>query len=297
MQVFNAPPTLPYYTKPGPMTTPGQQGALLRDLPAGVAGLAEVLHGLIIHEHIAGLYGVTLSDEYRASVHVRRAEDLLGLIHARDNRSLGVPREPSARLPGNCRHFTVLMVTMLRAQGVPARARCGFGGYFGNGLFEDHWVCEYWNSSEQQWKLVDAQIDARQLEIFTVDFDLTDVPRDRFLIAGDAWARCRAGAADPSAFGLSLIKESGLWWIAANLMRDAAALCNIELLPWDVWGVMPGPDAEIGADELVLFDQLAGLTKMADGAFDLLQQVCADDERLMVPPAVRNSLRNREEPI
>jgi len=297
MQVFNSPPTLPYYTKPGPMTTPGRHGALLKDLPADVAGLAGVLHGLIIHEHIAGLYGVTLSGEDRASVHVRRAEDLLGLIHARDSRSLAVAREPSARLPGNCRHFTVLMVAMLRAQGVPARARCGFGGYFGNGLFEDHWVCEYWISSEQRWKLVDAQIDARQLEIFAVDFDLTDVPRDRLLIAGDAWAKCRAGAADPSAFGLSLIKESGLWWIAANLMRDAAALCNIELLPWDVWGVMPGPDAEIGADELVLFDQLAGCTKMADGAFELLQQVCTDDERLRVPPAVRNSLRNCEEPL
>lgn len=297
MQVFNSPPTLPYYAKPGPMTTPGRHAALLHDLPADVAGLAEVLHGLIIHEHLAGLYGVALSDEDRASVHVRRTEDLLGLIHAGDGRSLCVAREPSARLPGNCRHFTVLMVAMLRAQGVPARARCGFGCYFGNGLFEDHWVCEYWNSSEQQWKLVDAQIDATQLEIFAVDFDLTNVPRDRFLIAGEAWARCREGAADPSAFGLSVVKESGLWWIAANLMRDAAALGNIELLPWDVWGVMPGPDAEIGTEELVLFDQLAGYTKMADGAFDLLQQLRADDNRLAIPPTVRNALRNREEPL
>ncbi|HEX7996342.1 MAG TPA: transglutaminase-like domain-containing protein [Streptosporangiaceae bacterium] len=297
MPVFNSPPTLPYYTKPGPMTTPGEHGTLLQDLPADVAGLADILHGLIIHEHIAGLYGVTLSDEDRASVHVRRAEDLLGLIHASDSRSLGIAREPSARLPGNCRHFTVLMVTMLRAQGVPARARCGFGCYFGNGLFEDHWVCEYWHSSEQQWKLVDAQIDARQLEIFAVDFDLTDVPRDRFLIAGDAWAKCREGAADPAAFGLSVLEESGMWWIAANLMRDAAALGNVELLPWDIWGVMPGPLTEIGADELVLFDQLAGYTKMADGAFDLLQHLCADDDRLTVPPTVRNALRNREEPL
>ncbi|MGN6680953.1 MAG: hypothetical protein ACTHKL_24590, partial [Streptosporangiaceae bacterium] len=117
------------------------------------------------------------------------------------------------------------------------------------------------------------------------------------LIAGDAWAKCREGAADPSVFGLSLIKESGMWWIAANLMRDAAALGNTELLPWDSWGAMPAPYEEIGADELMLFDRLAGYTQKPDEAFDLLRQTCADDERLTVPAAVVNSLRKREEPL
>ena len=297
MQIFNTPPTLPYYTEPGPMTSPGRHAALLGDLPHEVAGLADVLHGLVIHEHLAELYGVTLTDDDRASVHVRPVEDLLGLIIAKDGRPLAEPRDPGRRLAGNCRHFSVLLAAMLRAQGLPARARCGFGGYFGNGLFEDHWVCEYWDASVQAWKLADAQIDARQREIFAVDFDLTDVPRDRFLIAGDAWAKCREGAADPAAFGLSLIRESGMWWIAGNLMRDAAALGNIELLPWDCWGVMPAPDADIGAGENVLFDQLAGYTRFPDAAFDLLQQLCAGDDRLRVPLAVRNALRGRDEPV
>lgn len=52
------------------------------------------------------------------------------------------PRAPEQRVAGNCRHFSVLAVSMFRAQGVPARARCGFGGYFGTNTFEDHRVCE-----------------------------------------------------------------------------------------------------------------------------------------------------------
>ncbi|HEX5190600.1 MAG TPA: transglutaminase-like domain-containing protein [Streptosporangiaceae bacterium] len=123
MQVFNTPPTLPYYSQAGPMTSPGRHAALLSDQPRDVAGLSAVLHGLIIHEHLAGLYGVSLSDEDRASVHVRRTEELLGLITGRDASPLTEPRQPSARLAGNCRHFTVLLVAMLRAQGIPARAR------------------------------------------------------------------------------------------------------------------------------------------------------------------------------
>ena len=297
MQVFNEPPTLSFYSQPGMMTEPGGHASLFEDLPGDLAALAAVAQGLIIHEHLASAYGVTLSDANLATVHVRRVADLLERIVATDSRPLTQARAPAARLAGNCRHFTVLMVAMLRAQGTPARARCGFGGYFGTGTFEDHWVCEYWNKFWQRWMLVDAQIDERQRRLFPIDFDLTDVPRDRFLIAGDAWLRCREGAGDPARFGLSQLGQGGDWWIAGNLLRDAAALGNVEVLPWDCWGAMPAPGATIGDDDLVLFDWVARYTQLADGAFDNLQRLRAEDERLRVPPVVRNALRNTDEAL
>jgi hypothetical protein len=48
--------------------------------------------------------------------------------------------------------------------------------------------------------LADAQIDDVQLQLFDVRFDLIDVPRDQFLVAGDAWRLCRDGDADWSPF-------------------------------------------------------------------------------------------------
>jgi hypothetical protein len=292
----NDSPTLPYYTAPSAITAPGRYAALLDGLPHDVAGLAAVVQGLVIHEHIAPAYGVTLTDEDRATVHIRRVEQLLERIVTRDSRPLEVSRPAAERIAGNCRHFTVLAVAILRAHGTPARARCGFGGYFQDGLFEDHWVGEYWNAEQKRWILVDAQLDDRQRDMFPIDFDPTDVPRDRFLIAGDAWARCRAGLADPQAFGLSALKEAGYWWIAGNLMRDAAALGNIELLPWDCWGAMPAPDEQIDDDRATLFDRLAALTATPDTSFTELQQL-GQDERLRVPAAVYNALRDREETI
>src|ERR1700677_4061021 len=240
--------TREFYTEPAAMTSPGRHAALLEELPDDPAALAGVLHGLVVHEHMAGAYGVTLSDADRRTVHVRRTGDLVAEIVARDPRPLGVARPPTGRLPGTCRPFTVLMAAMLRAKGTPARARCGFGGYFGNGWFEDHWVCEYWHAGQQRWQLIDAQIDDVQRGWFPIDFDLTDVPRDQFLVGGEAWRRIRSGAADPGKFGLSLMKEAGDWWIAANLMRDGAALLNVQLLPWDCWGAMPRPDVPIDDD-------------------------------------------------
>src|SRR5215831_8318675 len=92
-----------HYLEPAVMTAPGACQPLLANLPRGVAALAEVTHGLLIHEHIAGSYGVTLTGERRASVHVRPVAALLGQMMAQDSRPLTVAREPVARLPGNCR--------------------------------------------------------------------------------------------------------------------------------------------------------------------------------------------------
>jgi Transglutaminase-like superfamily len=288
--------TRAFYVRPAAMTSAGPHASLLRALPGDPGALAGVLHGLVIHEHMVGGYGVTLSDADRWPVHVRRAADLFGEIVARDPGPLDEARPPAGRMPGNCRHFTVLAAAMLRAHGTPARARCGFGGYFGNGWFEDHWVTEYWHSERQRWQLIDAQIDEIQLGWFDVDFDLTDVPRDRFLVAGEAWRRVRAGEADPGKFGLSFMKEAGDWWIAANLMRDGAALLNLELLPWDCWGAMPTPADAIGDDLAGLFDRLAAVTLAPDENLAELRRLYAD-ERLRVPAVVRSAARGGWEPL
>jgi hypothetical protein len=94
-----------------------------------------------------------------------------------------------------------------------------------------------------------------------LDFDPLDVPADRFVIAGDAWAQCRAGQADPSKFGIFKGDLRGLWFIAGNLVHDVAALNKMEMLQWDVWGAMPPPNVPLRDDQLAFFDRLAALTR------------------------------------
>jgi len=277
-----------FFATAGPMT--GDLDGVLAGLPADVAGLAAVGHGLMIHEHMAGVYGVSYDEADRETVHLRPIPRLLERVLAVSSAPLTTSRPPEQRVAGNCRQFTVLMVAALRASGVPARARCGFGGYFTPGFYEDHWVCEYWTGD--RWRLADPQIDEKQLGMFPIDFDVTDVPRDAFLTGGDAWQRYRRGELPEDAFGLSVTKESGAWWIAGNLMRDAAALQKIELLPWDTWGAMPGPDDPM-TDE-ALFDSLAEAT--LDPSLTGLSELM-EDPKLRVPAVVRNAVRDREEVV
>jgi hypothetical protein len=83
-----------FYTQPAIMTSVGEQAALVKALPGDPGALAGALHGLVIHEHMTGGYGVTLSDADRWSVHVRPAADLMAEIVARDPRPLDVARPP-----------------------------------------------------------------------------------------------------------------------------------------------------------------------------------------------------------
>jgi hypothetical protein len=196
---------------------------------------------------------------------------------------LAEPRPPERRFVGNCRHFTVLLCALLRARGVPARARCGFGTYFERGSFVDHWACEVWDETSGAWRLVDAQLDERQRSFWSVSFDPLDVPRSEFVVAGDAWQRCRSGRADPEAFGILDLR--GLWFVRGNLVRDLAAYAKRELLPWDGWGLMATRADSDGA-ELSLLDRVAELTLASDEHHAERLHVQGSEPGLRVPRSV-----------
>ena len=286
---------LDFYAHPTTMTFGGSYTPMFAGLPNDLTDLARIVQGLLLHEHAAPAYGVTLTDERRNEVHLRPVEQMLDRLLAHDNQPLSIARPLDVRLVGVCRHFTVLLVTLLRAKGMSARARCGFGSYFNPGHFYDHWVCEYWNAAQMRWVRVDAQLDDVQQAMLKVDFDVLDVPHDRFVIAGDAWMQCRAGEANPAQFGI--FDMHGLWFIAGNLVRDVAALNNMEMLPWDVWGAMPQPDESLQDDQLTFFDQLAALICAPDASFAELRTLYESDDHLRVPATVFNAVLNRPEAI
>src|SRR5579862_5587154 len=289
---------LGYYRSFGPMTALGAHGAEFSAIPRDIASLCEVVQGVMIHRDIAPfLYGLKLSEEQRDDGHLRPLAQMLERIHALDPRPLTSPRETARRLPGVCRHFSLMLCSMLRAQGIPARPRCGFGAYFNAGKFEDHWVCEYWNDKQSRWILVDAQLDAVQRKAMNITLNPLDVPRDAFIIAGDAWQQCRSGKADPANFGLTHVGLAGLWFIAGNVVRDFASLNRMEALPWDVWGLMQMGDDAITDEQKALLDRVAALTLAGDEALPEIRRLYESDERLRMPPVVFNALRNAPESI
>ena len=290
---------LNYYASPGLLTDPGKYADRLKDLPDDMRGLVEIVHHLGIYDVFAkDFYSVTLSDKRAADIHLRSVEAMIDEVLTMDDQPFTATRPPEHRIGCRCHAFTKLIVTLLRAKDIPARARCGFAAYFSPGRFEDHWVGEYWNADEGRWVLVDAQMDTVWQEKLNIDWNVLDVSRDGFLVAADAWTRCRKGEVNPEKFGISFYPEmNGLWFIAGNLVRDVAALNKMEMLPWDVWGAAPLPDAIFSQEQLAFYDQLASLTQAPDENFDTLRDLYNSDNRLRVPSTVFNNLRQTSEVV
>ncbi len=277
---------LKFYATPGPMTAPGPMVTLLDDLPADVGQLVRVVQGLLIHVFWADRYGLELDEARQSEVQIRPLSAKLERIVELDPRSLTEPRDLDKRLVGNCRDFSLLLAGLLRHQGVPARARCGFGRYFLPDHYEDHWVGEYWNAGQGRWVLVDAQMDALQRGALNLPFDPLDVPRDQFITGGRAWQLCRAGQADAETFGIH--DMHGLWFVRGNLVRDVAALNKMELLPWDSGGLVyvEGDDEALSATDLAALDEMAALSGGEAADFAYIQRLYESSDQWRVPPII-----------
>ncbi len=254
------------FRRQSPVTEPGPHAAALDALPGEVDALVRVVQGLMVHVYWAERYGLDLSPERRDEVNLRAVGRMLDRVAELDDAPLDVARPVERRVVGTCRDHTVLLTAALRRHGVPARARCGFATYFLPDHFEDHWVCEWWDGARGRWVLTDAQLDGLQREALGLDFDPLDTPRDRFVVAGDAWRMCRTGAADPDDFGI--FDMHGLPFVLADLVHDVAALTGEENLPWDGRALMVPLQAEVPAADLPLLDRLAELS-VACGSADV----------------------------
>ncbi|HLL66267.1 MAG TPA: transglutaminase-like domain-containing protein [Micromonosporaceae bacterium] len=275
---------LGYYRRHSRLTDPGSQRHLFDGLPADVAAMAEVIGGVLIHRDWTGRFGFTLPEQRRVEANTRYVEAMLTSLGTLDERG------PEHRFAGTCRDFAVLLCAMLREAGSPARARAGFAGYFIDGFFDDHWVVEVW-TDDRGWHLVDAQIASAPAGTYTdADIDPLNVPRDAFLVGGQAWQECRTGRRDLNRIGTSAAGLTGMWEVQGNVIRDLAALNRVETLPWDDWGLIPVHYDQLDPADVKLLDDIA-VVSAAGGPPQQAADAYRSDPRLPVPSALADGVR------
>lgn len=277
---------LGYYASQSRVTDPGSPGALLADMSGDVADLRDVARGLVIHYRAQR---ALIAAERLPEIDTRYADAMLSRLHELRAGPLTEPRAPDERLVGCCRDFTVLLVAIARANRLPARARVGFASYFEPGLMIDHVVAEVWDDRAGRWRLIDAQLADDHLDPTDgAGLDPLDLARDRFMVAGEAWRRCRAGTADPDRFLVGSDVEHpqtrGWPYLRHNLVHDLAALNKVEMLLWDGWGLADRPTADDA--DLALLDRVAGATATPDPDLDELRGLYEEHSQLRVPSTV-----------
>ena len=275
-------PFVEYFKLHGEFSDPKYYGDQLRAFPDEPIDICKVIHGLIIHPFLTSEYGVEVDgDRANTEQQARSVVEILDNICRIKKAPLTQARSPDQRTVGTCRNFSLLLCSILRCKGIPARIRCGFATYFEQGWYEDHWICEYWSDTERGWIRVDPQLDDLQVQLLRIDFDPGDVPIDVFLYAGEAWVMCRRGRADPATFGV--LDLSGLGFIKGNIVRDILALNKIETLPWDLgWGILDKNYLQdVDRGELGYIDRLARCS--ANSLVHLAHSFFHDDEKIRFP--------------
>lgn len=196
--------------------------------------------------------------EQAADLELRSVAEILSVAVKRD---LLEGDSAQNKVGGVCRDFAMLAVSGFRARGTPARLRVGFADYLVPGHWEDHWLCEWHDGGS--WKRLDVEFAA----IGGVSVDALDVPRERFLTAGEAWFRIKDEPEIASRFGVSSLGLGGEWFVAGSLFREMAALRRLELKPWDYWGLtedLSRDSTEWSQQAWTTLDQLASRLRNAD---------------------------------
>jgi hypothetical protein len=255
------------YAKQSEYSDPRVHAHLLDGLPTDVPGLTSVARNVIVHYRDPN---ADLPPQRMAEINHRWMDRLLDADQARAGSPLTAPRSLNDRVAGCCRDFTLFTVACLRHQGVPARSRIGFAGYFTPGYHHDHVVAEVWEGS--RWVWVDPQIGREGWA-----FDTTDIPPDAGLFdsAAKVWTRYRAGQIDADQYGVGPgIPVGGAWFIRCYVFLELAHRQRDELLLWDGWGAMGGPGSQ--DNEVQLVDEIAALLLAADGGDESAESELAE---------------------
>lgn len=283
--------SLSFYAAQSTFSDPGEFASLYGDLPRDAGQLARVVRDVMIHRVEGELFGHTHpADRLHNDAESRYIDDVLRILVERNDAPLTVRREPDDRFVGICRDFTLLHVSLLRHVGIPARLRSGFADYFWPTRFHgDHVVTEYWDE-KRGWLLADAQLtDPGITANWPVDFDPMDVPRSRFLVAGEAWRAIREDGGDETEFGLHRPTEGpffGERFVAGNIRLDLAALNKVETLLWDVWGEDEGePGTPLSESAREFYDRVAPVVS-GDVSFEAARRLFAEEDVLRTPSTV-----------
>lgn len=186
----------------------------------------------------------------------------------RKNSNYNTEREPKDKIHITCRGQAILLASILKAKGIPARARSGFAGYIRNdGTYWDHWITEYFDENEERWKLVDA-------DEHCPGENLDDVPFEKYLFGAEAWLSVRNGKyKEESIVYASEPVTLGLKAAIRGVFYDFHSLMNDEIIFLHVPQYICQKNYDLSEEELKELDDLAELMLNPNENLDKLLEI------------------------
>lgn len=184
----------------------------------------------------------------------------------RKNSEYSLNRQAKDKIFVTCRGQAILLAAILKAKGIPARVRSGFANYTNNDeIYWDHWITEYFDRTNGKWILVDADCCCND----NIDFDIYNIPQNKFLTAAEAWGMFRSNKMDSLKLGHAYYgtKDKMLETLITALFYDFHCLMNDEIIYLHFPKFLREKNFELSEDDFGEIDDLAMLLLCPDKNF------------------------------
>ncbi len=277
---------LSFYKKTSPYTYLGLYNDFAKNLPNNIEKLCLLQRNQIIHpiafkkEEIRNSKICFWGDMSQISdMNLLREDDIfpnaismLAELIRRDSR-YSLNREAKNKIFVTCRGQALLLVAILKAKGIPARVRSGFAEYPSNdGTYWDHWVTEYYNIEKNRWMLVDADCCCNDC----IDFDIYNIPENKFLTAPKVWIEVREKGVEYLKLGHAYYgkgEEKLMEILTTSLFYDFHCLMNDEIIYLHYPKYLKDKNFKLTSIDLKEIDELAKLMLNPDKNFKLLYDI------------------------
>ncbi len=208
---------LDFYCQYSSYTNPGKYEYLYENLPDSLPALCQLIQKQFMHivAEYPSYKDVMPSESQYDITKYTTIESILEALYHKDSNGLIINRKPEDRLVFSCQNYALMLASMLKFKGIPARVRYGHATYLIPDFHASHVICEVWNKTEKRWMLVDPNV------------NMIDFSRDKFDFSNEAWLQMQNGAIDPNSFGFPG-KYSGEGSITGKISADMASLLGTE---------------------------------------------------------------------
>jgi formylglycine-generating enzyme required for sulfatase activity len=209
---------LDFYRQYSSFTDPGEYAYLYKNLPDSLPELCSLIKSQSIHP-FAEL------PQYRDQIPKERwnewltkyptVQSILKGLLSYDSRGFLKDRKVENRLVLGCRENAILLASILKYRGIPARVRAGHAAYLEAGFHLSHTICEVWNEHEKRWMLVDPST------------GMIDFSREEFDFSNDVWLKMRKGEINSDLY-IAPPNFRGLISIVGKMSPDLLSLLGTE---------------------------------------------------------------------
>ncbi|MCX6236054.1 MAG: SUMF1/EgtB/PvdO family nonheme iron enzyme [Bacteroidia bacterium] len=274
---------LNFYRQYSTFTDPGEYAYLYKNLPDSLPELCSLIKSQFIHPFSElPYYSKQIPKErWNEIANYPTIKSILKGLVTYDSRGFVKDRKPEDRLVLGCREYAILLASVLKHRGIPARVRSGHATYLIPGFHASHTICEVWNKKEKRWMLVDPGT------------GMIDFSREKFDFSNETWFKLQKKEIDPALYGLPG-NHIGLVSIVGKIGPDLASILGTEYTIYQNAPILDDAfknNNQLPTEQIEILNKICELMKSLDAVnLSKLQKIYNNTPQIQISKTLKGDL-------